>query len=97
MQFLLVCAGFQRHRFLLLFLQRFLDASLGFLALSSDLRGVILQLRGKLGRRGLARKAKQVLRCGISRPVREAQCILLDCVQVPTITGVLGLNVALIF
>lgn len=96
-RFLLVCAGYFRHRALLMFLQRFMSAALDFLGMSSDLRGVLLQLRGKIGRRGLARKSKQVVRCGVSRPVEGSPCIVWDYTQVFTITGVLGLNVALVF
>ena len=97
LRFLLVCAGYFRHRALLVFLQRFLGATLDFLGMSSDLRGVLLQLRGKIGRRGLARKSKQLVCCGLMRPAAGSPHILWDYTQVPTITGVLGLNVALVF
>jgi hypothetical protein len=79
------------------FLQRFMSAALDFLSLSSDLRGVVLQLRGKIGRRGLARKSKQTVCCGSMRPSEGGPHILWDYTQVRTITGVLGLNVALVF
>jgi hypothetical protein len=97
LRFLLVCAGYFRHRPLLVFLQRFMSAALDFLSLSSDLRGVVLQLRGKIGRRGLARKSKQTVCCGSMRPSEGGPHILWDYTQVRTITGVLGLNVALVF
>jgi hypothetical protein len=75
-RFLLVCAGYFRHRALLLFLQRFLNAALNFVGMSSDLRGVAVQLRGKIGRRGLARKSKYVIRCGLPRPTDDSPCIV---------------------
>lgn len=76
LRFLLVCAGYFRHRALLVFLQRFLGASLDFLGMSSDLRGIVVQLRGKIGRRGLARKSKQVVSCGLARPAGGSVHIL---------------------
>lgn len=97
LRFLLVYVGYFKHRVFLVFLQRFTSATLEFLGMSSDLRGVVLQLRGKVGRRGLARKSKYVVRCGTSRPTVYSPCILWDYTQVPTITGALGLNVALVF
>lgn len=96
-RFLLVCAGYFRHRALLLFLQKFVAAALDFVGLSSDVRGVLLQLRGKIGRRGLARKSKYTVCCGVPRPREGCPHILWDYTQATTITGVLGLNVALVF
>lgn len=76
LRFLLVCAGYFRHRALLVFLQRFLAAALDLVGLSSDLRGVMMQLRGKIGRRGLARKSKYVISCGMPRPVGSSPRIV---------------------
>jgi hypothetical protein len=73
---LLVCAGYFRHRALLLFLQRFVPVVLDMAGMSSDLRGVLIQLRGKIGRRGLARKSKYVIKCGSVRTVTCEQHIL---------------------
>lgn len=76
LRFLLVCAGYFRHRALLVFLQRFLSATLDFVDMSSDLRGVVVQLRGKIGRRGLARKSKQLVCCGLVRPAGGSRHVL---------------------
>ena len=97
LRFLLVCAGYFRHRALLVFLQRFLSAALDLVSMSSDVRGIVLQLRGKIGRRGLARKSKYVISCGLPRPTGDSPRILWDYTQATTITGVLGLNLALVF
>ena len=97
LRFLLVCAGYFRHRALLIFLQRFLSAALDLVSMSSDVRGIMLQLRGKIGRRGLARKSKYVISCGVPRPTGDCPRILWDYTQATTITGVLGLNLALVF
>lgn len=76
LRFLLVCAGYFRHRALLIFLQRFLSAALDLVSMSSDVRGIMLQLRGKIGRRGLARKSKYVINCGVPRPTSDCPRIL---------------------
>lgn len=59
-----------------MFLQRFMAVALDMAGMGSDLRGVLLQLRGKIGRRGLARKSKYVISCGAARPVTCQQHIL---------------------
>lgn len=76
LRFLLVCAGYFRHRALLVFLRRFLSGALDFVRMGSDVRGVMVQLRGKIGRRGLARKSKYVISCGVPRPTADNPRIL---------------------
>ena len=65
---LLTTQSYGRHRPLLYFLQRYLRGALPLLQLGTGPRGIYLQLRGKVGRRGLARRSKSTVRGGDVRP-----------------------------
>lgn len=65
---LLTTQSYGRHRPLLYFLQRYLRGLLPLLQLDAGLRGFYLQLRGKVGRRGLARRSKSTVHGGDTRP-----------------------------
>jgi ribosomal protein S3 len=60
-------------------------------------QGISIQLKGKINRRGSARKQKLIIQIGQFKCSPRAQHILCEYTQINTVAGTLGLNIALLY